>query len=138
MKAYELNLGDTFRQTSAPENLWKVTGLGTVKNGGHHWTGEVRRMGKTHQALVGGPLHEEFAATGRNMENFCAIHPNTNVELVEPGKDITPMRFGKHKGKPISEVPVDYLRWASENCWPNFDRQQLEFIRRQINGDGNI
>lgn len=26
------------------------------------------------------------------------------------------LRFGKHKGKPIEDVPSDYLRWALENC----------------------
>lgn len=27
----------------------------------------------------------------------------------------TVLFFGKHKGKPLKEVPVDYLKWCSEN-----------------------
>ena len=26
------------------------------------------------------------------------------------------MPFGKHKGKPLVEVPKSYLRWLKENC----------------------
>jgi hypothetical protein len=28
----------------------------------------------------------------------------------------TIMPFGKYKGMPVSELPLDYLRWLSENC----------------------
>lgn len=27
------------------------------------------------------------------------------------------MPFGKHKGRPISEVPPDYLEWLDQNRW---------------------
>jgi len=29
--------------------------------------------------------------------------------------DESPMPFGKHKGKPMSEVPADYLHWYWTN-----------------------
>lgn len=34
--------------------------------------------------------------------------------------DTDPMPFGKHKGKPMSDVPADYLHWL----WTNGVRDQ--------------
>lgn len=28
------------------------------------------------------------------------------------------IHFGKHKGKPLEEIPEDYLCWVLENCSP--------------------
>ncbi len=30
--------------------------------------------------------------------------------------DITTMPFGKHLGKPIGQLPADYLLWLRDNC----------------------
>jgi len=40
------------------------------------------------------------------------------------------MPLGKHKGRSIKEVPIDYLRWASHQ---NFDQDLLYTIRSEIN-----
>ncbi len=54
----------------------------------------------------------------------------------------TPMKFGKHKGTPISELPLDYLEWAVGDS--GFDREksgkwvdafEREIKRRSGNGD---
>ena len=139
MKAYELGLGDIFRQTSAPENLWRVSDLGTVKRGGSKWEGITAKMGKTHIQLIEGPIGdgritEYDRSMGRTIKDilWAAINPNTNVELVERGKEMTPMRFGAHKGKQIESVPQSYLTWAYENCWHRLDRQQLAYILKKI------
>lgn len=31
--------------------------------------------------------------------------------------DDTSMPFGKHKGKPMRQVPMNYLSWLSEQDW---------------------
>lgn len=33
--------------------------------------------------------------------------------------DDDPMPFGKHAGKPMREVPADYLDWFSGECQPH-------------------
>lgn len=42
--------------------------------------------------------------------------------MTSPGDGFTTMLFGKHKGKPLSEVPKDYLEWVWEHVdldeWP--------------------
>jgi hypothetical protein len=38
------------------------------------------------------------------------------------------MPFGKHKGKPLSEVPEDYLWW----CLRNFDWSDGDHLRKAI------
>ncbi len=38
--------------------------------------------------------------------------------------------FGKHKGRPIREVPIDYLHWAANK---DFDQDLLFTIRTEIN-----
>lgn len=36
----------------------------------------------------------------------------------EPYDDKTPLWFGKHRGKPLGEVPAEYLLWIRENFDP--------------------
>lgn len=40
---------------------------------------------------------------------------HTALELLHQSPSILRMPFGKHAGKPLSEVPKDYVRWLSEN-----------------------
>ena len=39
----------------------------------------------------------------------------TVLELLSHETRITHMPFGKHQGKPLSEIPKDYLRWLAES-----------------------
>lgn len=32
-------------------------------------------------------------------------------------KDDDPIAFGKHKGKPLKDVPLGYLSWAAKQKW---------------------
>ena len=34
--------------------------------------------------------------------------------------DDSPMPFGKHRGKPMEEVPADYLIWCASKQWVAF------------------
>lgn len=43
------------------------------------------------------------------------------------------MPIGKHSGKHLDEIPVDYLRWASENMKGNIQKRVLQFLRHHIN-----
>jgi hypothetical protein len=43
------------------------------------------------------------------------------------------MPWGKHRGKPLSEVPISYLAWVLESCTPTRTLQQaiaVEVARR--------
>jgi uncharacterized protein (DUF3820 family) len=43
------------------------------------------------------------------------------------------LNFGKHKGKKINQVPVDYLRWVIKTFKANqYNHQQLKLIRQHI------
>lgn len=37
--------------------------------------------------------------------------------MAEALKDSDPMPFGKHKGKPMQEVPANYLDWLRGEDW---------------------
>jgi len=39
----------------------------------------------------------------------------TVLELLTQTSSIVRMPFGKHAGKPLSEIPKDYIRWLAEN-----------------------
>lgn len=47
--------------------------------------------------------------------------------------DLDPMPFGKHKGKPMHDVPADYLHWL----WLNGKHQDTDpvasYIRENLN-----
>ena len=44
------------------------------------------------------------------------------------------MPFGKHRGKPIQNVPGDYLRWVLKNC-SNATPQLRRAIERELRPD---
>ncbi len=52
-------------------------------------------------------------------EVFCHMTDDLDIEtvmkLLEKTEKMTRMPFGKHQGKPISQVPKDYVRWLKEN-----------------------
>lgn len=39
--------------------------------------------------------------------------------------------FGKHKGKPISTIPLDYLQWMVEKKTVQYDDAEAEIYRRE-------
>lgn len=43
------------------------------------------------------------------------LNLHTVLELVSQSTSIVRMPFGKHAGKPLSEIPKDYVRWLAEN-----------------------
>jgi len=50
--------------------------------------------------------------------------------------DFSNMPFGKHKGKAMKDVPVDWLHWFWEKCVPaNHQAGKMveDYIRRNIN-----
>jgi hypothetical protein len=44
------------------------------------------------------------------------------------------MPFGKHRGKPLSEIPIQYLAWVLENC-VNASPYLREEIRRILSAE---
>lgn len=43
------------------------------------------------------------------------LPPDTVLELLSQSSAISRMPFGKYQGRPLSEVPSDYIRWMKEN-----------------------
>jgi DNA polymerase III subunit epsilon len=50
-------------------------------------------------------------------------------EVLSKPIEMKSMPLGKHKGRPFSEIPLPYLRWASQM---DFDQDLLFSIRREI------
>ncbi len=48
-------------------------------------------------------------------------------------KDTDAMPFGKHKGVPIGEVPVEYLHYLWNNGLKSDDRSVAQYIRKNLN-----
>jgi DNA polymerase-3 subunit epsilon len=49
------------------------------------------------------------------------------LELMTQSPAIVRMPFGKHAGKPLSEVPKDYVRWLAESgAFEKKDNQTLK------------
>lgn len=68
-------------------------------------------------------------AVFRYLANRFASVSQIEKTLEKPiGLKIMPL--GKHKGRSIKEVPIDYLRWAAHQ---NFDQDLLFTIRSEIN-----
>ncbi len=65
-------------------------------------------------------------ATGDNLEKVK--HAATKAEKSRPGQTV--ITFGKHKGKKISEVEKDYLKWCVENFdngkWKTLFKKELK------------
>lgn len=54
-------------------------------------------------------------------------------------RTLTAMPFGQHKGVPIEDVPIDYLRWCIDNLDANekpdvYELVENEFIQRKKDG----
>ncbi len=54
-------------------------------------------------------LHKVFS----RMIDDLQLH--TVIELLTQNSSIVRMPFGKHAGKPLGEVPKEYVRWLAEN-----------------------
>ena len=50
-------------------------------------------------------------------------------------KDTDPMPFGKYKGEPMQDVPVEYLHWFWHNGTVTHEPAKLvkEYIKEQLN-----
>lgn len=47
--------------------------------------------------------------------------------------DGTPFPFGKHKGKPMANVPAEYLLWCRENI-RNLEQGIKDYIEANLQG----
>jgi Putative quorum-sensing-regulated virulence factor len=48
-------------------------------------------------------------------------------------QDTDPMPFGKHKGKPMQDVPASYLHWLwSNGAKEDHDNSVPDYIRRNL------
>lgn len=50
-----------------------------------------------------------------------------------PLEDLDPMPFGKYKGKPMQDVPANYLHWLWTNGKEQDDDPVADYIRRNLN-----
>lgn len=51
---------------------------------------------------------------------------------MKPLSDTDPMPFGKHKGKPMQDVPVNYLHYLWESGLSKEDKPVANYIRRSL------
>lgn len=51
------------------------------------------------------------------------------MEALAKPVQLKKMPLGKHKGRPFSEIPLDYLRWASRQ---DFDQDLMHSIREEL------
>ncbi len=65
------------------------------------------------------PLHRaapDTYVTARNLVRMLEqLSPKQMIEITQRPREISRMPFGAHKGKPLAEVPDDYIRWAADN-----------------------
>lgn len=65
------------------------------------------------------PLHRaapDTYVTAMNLLRMLEqLSPTEMIEITKRPREISRMPFGIHKGKPLAEVPDDYIRWATEN-----------------------
>jgi len=56
------------------------------------------------------------------------------VDPCEPGKPAYIFKFGKHKGKPIEEVPNNYLAWLMKTDWfeKNYGKNMVSLIENEL------
>jgi hypothetical protein len=45
------------------------------------------------------------------------------------------LNFGKHRGKPLNQIPADYLTWILENCCTRLSFSTREAIKNYLNKD---
>jgi hypothetical protein len=73
------------------------------------------------------------------MNGTATINWPKQPRLDEGSQPSYMLSFGKHKGRPISEVPSDYLVWCLDNMdWlkpgeAKFNRTLWEVFRRRLN-----
>jgi hypothetical protein len=51
----------------------------------------------------------------------------------KPLEDLDPMPFGKYKGKPMQDVPANYLHWLWTSGKESDDDPVSDYIRRNLN-----
>lgn len=51
---------------------------------------------------------------------------------MKPLFDDSPMPFGKHKGKPMKDVPVNYLHYLWESGLCKEDKPVANYIRKSL------
>lgn len=54
----------------------------------------------------------------------------TVLELLSVQQTLTHMPFGKHQGKPLSEVPKDYLKWLAGSG--AFDKEENKVLKESL------
>ncbi len=72
-------------------------------------------------------LHEVFSGM------IDDLSMETVLELLgQPQGKLTRMPFGKHQGKPLSEIPADYIRWLESSG--AFDKPENAELRKALTG----
>lgn len=89
---------------------------------------------REHFNIASEGAHRAMSDVIVNIEvfKFLAKQFKTTEQLLERLKHpilLKNMPLGKHKGRPFSEIPVEYLRWASQK---DFDQDLLFSIRNEL------
>jgi DNA polymerase-3 subunit epsilon len=89
---------------------------------------------RKHSNIAAEGAHRAMNDVIVNVEVFkyLAKHYKTTVQLSEVLSrpiQLKAMPLGKHKGRPMKEIPLDYLRWAVHK---DFDRDLIFTIRTEL------
>jgi len=89
---------------------------------------------RQHFNIADEGAHRAMSDVTVNIEvfKFLANSFNTTEQLLERLKkpiQLKAIPLGKHKGRPFSQIPIEYLYWASNQ---NFDQDLLFSIRSEI------
>lgn len=100
---------------------------GNIERFGHvediyfEWNGRWRMYGTKDRLLTGIPI--DIVGTFDRQDIYRMYNWPNFVQF---------LNNGKHKGTPIDDVPLSYLRWMMKNCLNNTDLQVLDRIRLRI------
>lgn len=96
-------------------------------------TNSLEQLGR-HFNVPGEGAHRAMSDVMVNVEVFKHLakrynSPNQMFEVLERPILLKVMPLGKHKGRPIKEIPLDYLLWAANK---DFDQDLLFSLRSEI------
>ncbi len=132
--AFLYNAAKQFQIPTALPTLVTIDTLRLARLYGESPTNSLEKL-REHFNIESEGAHRAMNDVVVNIEVFkhLASHYKTTEQLLERLKRpiaLRAMPLGKHKGRPFSEIPIEYLLWAANK---DFDQDLLFSIRSELN-----